>query len=243
MSRTPNIPTVVLVHGGFADASFWGPVITELQARGLPVLAPPNPLRGLARDAEYIAGFVNQIDGPVLLVGHSYGGAVISVAGAAAPRRRSGLRRGVRPRRGRVVRRDLRAVRATRRCSRGAAGELPARGRRDRRRTVDRARALPVGVRRRPAHRDHRGARGHAASVRRDLRRSGARRRRGRRCPRGRSWPPSDNAIHRMPSATWPNARAPETIEVDASHSIALSQPKAVAELIQTAVDAVTVRG
>ena len=85
MSSTPNIPTVVLVHGGFADASFWGPVIKELQARGLPVLAPPNPLRGLAHDAEYTASYVDQIDGPVLLVGHSYGGAVISVAGAAIP--------------------------------------------------------------------------------------------------------------------------------------------------------------
>jgi pimeloyl-ACP methyl ester carboxylesterase len=49
------------------------------------VLAPPNPLRGLAGDAEYIARFVNQVDGPVLLVGHSYGGAVISVAGASTP--------------------------------------------------------------------------------------------------------------------------------------------------------------
>jgi pimeloyl-ACP methyl ester carboxylesterase len=76
-------PTVVLVHGGFADASYWVPVIRELQASDLPVLAPANPLRGLASDAEYIASFVNQIDGPVLLVGHSYGGAVISVAGAA----------------------------------------------------------------------------------------------------------------------------------------------------------------
>jgi pimeloyl-ACP methyl ester carboxylesterase len=76
-------PTVVLVHGGFADASYWVPVIRELQASDLPMLAPANPLRGLASDAEYIASFVNQIDGPVLLVGHSYGGAVISVAGAA----------------------------------------------------------------------------------------------------------------------------------------------------------------
>jgi len=76
-------PTVVLVHGGFADASYWVPVIRELQASDVPVLARANPLRGLASDAEYIASFVNQIDGPVLLVGHSYGGAVISVAGAA----------------------------------------------------------------------------------------------------------------------------------------------------------------
>jgi pimeloyl-ACP methyl ester carboxylesterase len=85
MSESPDTPTVVLVHDGFADASFWAPVIRDLQARNLPVLAPPNPLRGLAQDAEYIASYVNQIDGPVLLVGHSYGGAVISVAGASTP--------------------------------------------------------------------------------------------------------------------------------------------------------------
>jgi pimeloyl-ACP methyl ester carboxylesterase len=79
------MPTVVLVHGGFADASLWTPVIKDLQDHDVPVLAPPNPLRGLAHDAEYIANFVNQVDGPVLLVGHSYGGAVISVAGASTP--------------------------------------------------------------------------------------------------------------------------------------------------------------
>jgi pimeloyl-ACP methyl ester carboxylesterase len=85
MTESFNVPTVVLVHGGFADSSFWGPVITDLQTYDLPVLAPPNPLRGLAHDAAYIASFVNQIDGPVLLVGHSYGGAVVSVAGASTP--------------------------------------------------------------------------------------------------------------------------------------------------------------
>ena len=85
MNQSTNTPTVVLVHGGFADASYWGPVIKELQAHDVPVLAPPNPLRGLAHDAKYLASFVNQIDGPVLLVGHSYGGAVISVAGASTP--------------------------------------------------------------------------------------------------------------------------------------------------------------
>jgi pimeloyl-ACP methyl ester carboxylesterase len=85
MTASPNIPTVILVHGGFADASFWAPVIKDLQAHNRPVLAPPNPLRGLAYDAEYIASYVNQVDGPVLLVGHSYGGAVISVAGASTP--------------------------------------------------------------------------------------------------------------------------------------------------------------
>jgi pimeloyl-ACP methyl ester carboxylesterase len=77
-------PTVVLVHGAFADASSWSGVIVELQSAGIPVLAPPNPLRGLDGDAAYIAERVKQLNGPVLLVGHSYGGAVITVAAAAA---------------------------------------------------------------------------------------------------------------------------------------------------------------
>src|SRR4026209_2799680 len=85
MEESTNTPTVVLVHGGFADASYWAPVIKELQAHDVPGLAPPNPLGGLAQDAAYLASYVNQIDGPVLLVGHSYGGAVISVAGASTP--------------------------------------------------------------------------------------------------------------------------------------------------------------
>ncbi|MDR6975032.1 pimeloyl-ACP methyl ester carboxylesterase [Streptomyces sp. 3330] len=76
-------PTVVLVHGAFADAASWSGVIAELQGHGVPVIAPPNPLRGLASDAAYIASFAAQIDGPVILVGHSYGGALITVAGTA----------------------------------------------------------------------------------------------------------------------------------------------------------------
>ncbi|MEV0406174.1 alpha/beta hydrolase [Actinoallomurus sp. NPDC050550] len=75
-------PTVVLVHGAFADAASWSGVIAELQEHGVPVVAPPNPLRGLASDAAYIASVAAQIDGPVVLVGHSYGGAIITVAGA-----------------------------------------------------------------------------------------------------------------------------------------------------------------
>ncbi|WP_460062702.1 alpha/beta fold hydrolase [Streptomyces sp. YKOK-I1] len=78
MSTTP---TVVLVHGAFADATSWSGVITELQGHGIPVIAPPNPLRGLASDAAYVASVAAQIDGPVVLVGHSYGGALITVAG------------------------------------------------------------------------------------------------------------------------------------------------------------------
>jgi pimeloyl-ACP methyl ester carboxylesterase len=74
-------PTVLLVHGAFADAGSWFGVIAELRGHGIPVLAPPNPLRGLASDAAYIASVASQIDGPVILVGHSYGGALITVAG------------------------------------------------------------------------------------------------------------------------------------------------------------------
>jgi pimeloyl-ACP methyl ester carboxylesterase len=77
--------TVVLVHGAFADASSWNGVIAALQRRGHTVVAPPNPLRGLAADAAYIASVLAQIDGPVLLVGHSYGGAVITNAATGAP--------------------------------------------------------------------------------------------------------------------------------------------------------------
>ncbi|HEX5498282.1 MAG TPA: alpha/beta hydrolase [Thermomicrobiales bacterium] len=77
-------PTVVLVHGAFADASSWAGVIPLLQAANVAVLAPPNPLRGIAHDAAYIASVVSQIPGPVLLVAHSYGGAVITNAGSQA---------------------------------------------------------------------------------------------------------------------------------------------------------------
>ena len=76
--------TVVLVHGAFADASSWNGVIERLQKAGVQVTAPANPLRGIAIDSAYIASFLNQIPGPVLAVGHSYGGAVISTAATKA---------------------------------------------------------------------------------------------------------------------------------------------------------------
>ncbi len=79
-------PTAVLVHGAFADAGSWAGVVKALQAAGVTVQAPANPLRSLSVDAAYIASVANQIPGPVLLVGHSYGGAVIS---AAAPQAES----------------------------------------------------------------------------------------------------------------------------------------------------------
>jgi pimeloyl-ACP methyl ester carboxylesterase len=78
-------PTIVLVHGAFADGSSWNGVIERLQQQGYTVVAPANPLRGVGADSAYTASVLSQIDGPVLLAGHSYGGAVISNAATGAP--------------------------------------------------------------------------------------------------------------------------------------------------------------
>ena len=94
-----NSPTVVLVHGAFADGSSWNGVIERLQARGVQVTAPANPLRGISVDSAYTASVFEQTPGPVLAVGHSYGGAVITKRRRTGRQRcRSGLRRRVRPR-------------------------------------------------------------------------------------------------------------------------------------------------
>lgn len=73
-------PTIVLIHGAFADGSSWSRVVRILQDEGYTVYVPPNPLRGLASDSAYIASFLQTITGPIVLVGHSYGGAVITNA-------------------------------------------------------------------------------------------------------------------------------------------------------------------
>lgn len=80
MSDTTTTPTIVLVHGAFADASSWNEVISTLLARGYPVIAAANPLRGVASDAANLASTLTAISGPIVLVGHSYGGMVISAA-------------------------------------------------------------------------------------------------------------------------------------------------------------------
>ncbi|MFF3660375.1 alpha/beta fold hydrolase [Streptomyces olivochromogenes] len=82
-------PTIVLVHGAFADASSWNGVVERLERRGYTVIAPANPLRGLYSDSTYIASVLDSIKGPIVLAGHSYGGAVISTAAAANPRVKS----------------------------------------------------------------------------------------------------------------------------------------------------------
>jgi pimeloyl-ACP methyl ester carboxylesterase len=77
-------PTIVLVHGAFADASSLRALYEELLGEDVAILAPPNPLRGLSGgDGEYLKAVIAEIDGPVVLVGHSYGGSVITAAGTA----------------------------------------------------------------------------------------------------------------------------------------------------------------
>jgi pimeloyl-ACP methyl ester carboxylesterase len=78
-------PTIVLIHGAWADASSWVRVIGPLQQAGHDVVAPPNPLRGLKIDAPRVRAYLDTIEGPVVLVGHSYGGFVVTNAAFGAP--------------------------------------------------------------------------------------------------------------------------------------------------------------
>lgn len=80
-----NKPSIVLVHGAWADASNWSGVTARLQADGYTVHAVPNTLRGLSADVAYVASILNTITGPIVLVGHSYGGAVITNAATGNP--------------------------------------------------------------------------------------------------------------------------------------------------------------
>lgn len=78
-------PTIVLVHGAFADASSWHPVIERLARRGYNVIAPTNPLRGVETDVQYLRDFLATVPGPIVLVGHSYGGFVMTNAATGNP--------------------------------------------------------------------------------------------------------------------------------------------------------------
>jgi len=78
-------PTIVLVHGAFAESASWNEVARDLRARRFPVIAAANPLRGVKTDAAYVASIVASVKGPVVLVGHSYGGSVISAAAVDKP--------------------------------------------------------------------------------------------------------------------------------------------------------------
>ena len=78
-------PTIVLEHGAWANTASWAAVIQRLQADGYTVYAPPNPLQGLPYDSAFLADFLHSISGPIVLVGHSYGGAVITNAATGDP--------------------------------------------------------------------------------------------------------------------------------------------------------------
>ncbi len=78
-------PTIVLVHGAFAESASWNGVIARLQEKGVTAVAVANPLRSLAGDAAYVRDVIASIDGPVVLAGHSYGGLVITEAAADNP--------------------------------------------------------------------------------------------------------------------------------------------------------------
>ena len=207
------------------------------------MLAPPNPLRGLAHDAEYVAGYVNQIDGPVLLVGHSYGGAVISVAGASTPHAVGlvyvaafALDEGESF--GEIFAGfgDTPLVAAVRPSSYplpdgGTAVELtiaPELYREAFAADLPTETTDVLAVSQRPF-----------AAIFEDRAQAAA----WKTLPSWAVVATSDKAI--PPDAERHMARraGARITEVDASHSIALSQPKAVAELIQTAVDATTVAG
>ena len=84
-SAKPSKPTVVLVHGAWADGSSWAGVTRTLQRDGYTVAAPPNPLRGLQADAGYLSSYLSTVKGPIVLAGHSYGGAVITEAATGNP--------------------------------------------------------------------------------------------------------------------------------------------------------------
>ncbi|MGY1697779.1 MULTISPECIES: alpha/beta fold hydrolase [unclassified Geodermatophilus] len=83
-SATGSAPTVALVHGAFADSSGWNDVVAQLLTAGVRVQAISNPLRGIEHDAAYVGSALGQIPGPVLAVGHSYGGAIITNAALRA---------------------------------------------------------------------------------------------------------------------------------------------------------------
>ena len=88
-TRPEAKPTVVLVHGAFADSSSWNGVITQLTGDGYPVIGVANPLRGLHGDAEFLRNVLDSLDGPIVIAGHSYGGTVMSEAADGNPKVRA----------------------------------------------------------------------------------------------------------------------------------------------------------
>ena len=84
--RTGDLPTVVLVHGAFADSSSWNDVVAQLRRNGCPVIGVANPLRALHSDVQFLRDVLDGVDGPMVVAGHSYGGSVMSEAADGHPR-------------------------------------------------------------------------------------------------------------------------------------------------------------
>ncbi len=81
----PPKPTIMLVHGAFADSSSWNGVIAQFRGDGYPVIGVANPLRGLHGDADFLRRVLDSVDGPIVLAGHSYGGSVMTEAADGNP--------------------------------------------------------------------------------------------------------------------------------------------------------------
>ena len=202
--------TVVLVHGAFADGSNWSGVIPILQAAGVAVLAPPNPLRGIDHDAAYIASVASQLPGPVLLVAHSYGGAVITNAGSRADNVRGLVYVGAFiPDEGETLQNladqatDSQVLPALRPPSIRVVRMNPGLSSPSTRRRFTRSSAPTCRRRRRRSWRSRSGpSPGSRSASRRRIRP-------GRRFPRGRSSPPATSSSARPASASWPNAPGP----------------------------------
>jgi pimeloyl-ACP methyl ester carboxylesterase len=130
-AQAASEPTIVLVHGAFADASGWNGEIARLERRGYAVVAPANPLRGVSADAAYLRAFLATIKGPIVLVGHSYGGFVITNAATGNPNVKAlVLRRGLLAGHGRQrpIARHARQRRTNRPCDARPAAVSGARG-------------------------------------------------------------------------------------------------------------------
>ena len=205
-------PTIVLVHGGWADSSGWNAEIATLQKRGYPVIAPANPLRGLASDAAYIHSVLTTIDGPIVLVGHSYGGAVISNAAVGVPNVEALVYiAGFAPDAGESL---VQLVTMNPGSEIGPATLIarpyPLPRRWSRNRPLPHPGRIPHRLRRRRPRQDRRPDASHPAT----LLRSGLCSRcpaspPGRRSRPGTSSPPRTRRSHRRHSDSWPNAPAP----------------------------------
>ena len=171
-------PTVVLVHGAFAESASWNGVIADLQRRGYTVVAVANPLRGLREDAAYLRSVLDGISGPIVVAGHSYGGSVMSEAADGVPGVRAlvyaaSFHLEVGESTGELAARFP----GGRARPRARARAVPARRRRDRHGPVHPAGPVPPGVRRRRRAGRRRADGGHTASDRRV--RAGGRRHQG----------------------------------------------------------------